>query len=348
MSQQRLFQFVTDLLPSWRKTRRRVLSLGVQGLIQKRQLTLSALARGMESSCRVIHRVKRLWRFVNNRAVDPRDAVGALATLAFNVRGGDWVPVVMDETGLKDRAMLLGAAIAYRGRALPLALYAYSPQLLAKSLWAIREGLLALILGALPPAGRSRLLLVADRGYAASHFFRRLFQAHIAFCIRVPRRVLLHMAHRRCPLETLAADLNPGDCVFLRQVEYGPAHARLNVLLWWHQGQPEPWLLATTLNSAGQARKYYRLRMGVEELFKDLKGRFGLEACQLEKLNRITRACLFVLLALWALALLVHYPACWPRFIATWGALSFLSLALEWLDAPPAIRRDLKGGYQTG
>jgi hypothetical protein len=77
-------------------------------------------------------------------------------------------------------------------------------------------------------------------------------------------------------------------------------------------------------------------------LFKDLKGSFALEACQLETLNRITRACLFVSLALWTLALLVRYCARWARFITARGALSFVSLALEWLDSPPSQRRILR------
>jgi hypothetical protein len=79
-------------------------------------------------------------------------------------------------------------------------------------------------------------------------------------------------------------------------------------VLCWDQDQPEPWLLATTLNNAAQARRSYRLRMGVEELFKDLKGRFCLEACQAQTLARLTRLCLFLTLALWALTLLVRYP----------------------------------------
>lgn len=344
MSQQQLFRFVTDLLPAWRKTRRRVLALGMQGLIRRRCLTLSAIARGMDGSSRIMHRVKRIWRFTNNTAVDPWQVLQALAAHAFLLRAGGQVPVIMDETGLADRAMLLGAAIAYRGRALPLALYAYHPHLVSKSLPALREGVLALMLAALPPAQRSRLLLIADRGYASSRFFRRLVGAQVSFVIRVPRRVLLHMSHGRCCLETLAADLQLGQSVFLHHVHYGPARARLNLLLSWDQDQPEPWLLATTLTNAAQARRYYRLRMGVEELFKDLKGRFRLEACQSQTLARVTRLCLFLTLALWALALLVRYPSRWPRFITTRGTLSFLSLALEWLDAPPAIRRLQRGG----
>ena len=41
--------------------------------------------------------------------------------------------------------------------------------------------------------------------------------------------------------------------------------------------------------------------------------------------------------------MLVYYPEGWPRFITSRGALSFLSLALEWLAAPPTRRR--QSGY---
>jgi hypothetical protein len=115
----------------------------------------------------VRYRVKRIWRFLSNRAVDPREVVSALARIDFALR---------------------------------------------------REGLLSVIRESLSPSQRSRLLLLADRGYASSAFFRRLRKAHIAFCIRVPRRVLLTMAHQQ--------------------------------LLWWEARKPEPWLIATTLSSA--------------------------------------------------------------------------------------------------
>lgn len=348
MSQQRLYQFVSNLLPSWRKTRRAVLAVGVQGIMRTRRFTLAGIARGVESRYCVVARVKRLWRFINNPAVDPRDAAGALARQAFRLRGRGWVPVVMDETGLQQRAMLLVAAVPYHGRALPLAIYAYAPPVLKKSLWAIREGLVSVIRDALPPADRQRLLLIGDRGYAASHFFRRLLRAQIAFVIRVPRTVLVHMACGSHSLQTLAADLEPGQHHLLRQVQYGPVRARLNVVLWWQADQPEPWILATTLESAREARDYYRQRMGIEELFKDLKGRFALEACQLQTLNRITRACMFLSLALWALALLVRYGAGWQRFITARGALSFVSLALEWINSPPWLRRMLRAEAQSG
>jgi hypothetical protein len=348
MSQQELLRFVSDLLPAWRQTRRVVLALGAQALLRRRRLTLCGIARGLDSRTRVLHRVKRIWRFLSNRGVDPRQVVGALTRQAFALHGKGWVPIILDETGLKDRAMLLGAGTWYRGRALPLALYAYQPPKIKKSLWAYREGLLTVLQKALPESDQARLLLIADRGYAASAFFKRLRKAQLSFAIRVPRRVLFSMAHQQFRLEQLAADLRCGDCYFLEDVHYGPAHAKLNLLLWWDADQLEPWLIATTLPTAEETKRYYRLRMGIEEMFKDLKQSFALESCQSQSTDRITRLGLFALVSFWALALRVRVPPTWARYVTARGALSYLSLALEWLDAPPSIRRALRQEARGG
>ncbi len=225
--------------------------------------------------------------------------------------------------------MLLGADLSYRGRALPRALYAYHPKPITRSLWAYREGLLRVILQAFSASDRARLLLIADRGYAVSHFFRRLLKSRVSFAIRVPRRVLLHLNYGTHTLEELAADLNCGECHCLEDVFYGPAKAKLNLLLWWEADQPEPWLIATTLPNPRETRRAYRLRMGIEEMFKDLKHSFALESYQCQSTARITRLGLFALLALWELALLVRHPQNWVRYITARGALSYLFLALE-------------------
>lgn len=200
----------------------------------------------------------------------------------------------------------------------------------------------------MPGADRARVLLIGDRGYAASHFFRRLLNSGIGFCIRVLRKMLIHLGCQHHNLEFLAADLQPGEHRFLPGISYGPVRARLNLVLWWDHGQPEPWLLATTLDDPEQAYRYYRLRMGIEEMFRDLKGRFALEACAVQTRDRATRICMFLTLALGVLAVLVRYPKTWLEWIISRGALSFVSLALEWLDAPPSLRRTLRMEAQSG
>jgi hypothetical protein len=92
---------------------------------------------------------------------------------------------------------------------------------------------LSLIHDALPEETRGRLVLVPDRGFDPSHFhseagFCRLLASKVRFIMRLPRRVLLHVAHPDFCLETLAAALKPGDCVFVREVDCGRARARLN------------------------------------------------------------------------------------------------------------------------
>lgn len=274
--------------------------------------------------------------------------MGALARLAFRLKSEGWVPIIFDKTGLKDRAMLLGAGTWYRGRALPLALSACRKENIRKSLWAYREGLLSVIREALPKADQARLLLIADRDYGTSAFLRRVVNARVSFAIRVRRRVLRSMAHQQFHLEHLAAYLNCGDCYFLEEVCYGPAKAKLNLRLWWEADQPEPWLIATTLGTAAETKRCYRLRMGIEEMFKDLKHTFALESCQSQSTDRITRLGLFALVSFWALALLVRYPALWVRYITARGALRFLTLALEWLDAPPHLRTALRAEAESG
>ena len=348
MSQQQVFRFVTKLVPSWRKTRRTLLALGVRALLSRRRLTLTDLARALDSTVCIRYRVKRLWRFLSNAAVDPRQVTSALAVEACRRHATGWLPLIMDETGIGDRFMVLGAAIAHAGRALPLALYAYSPPKLKKSLWALREGLLSVVLESLPVSDRRRVLLIADRGYAASHFFQRLLNSGIGFVIRVPRKVLIHMGRQDHHLEFLAADLQPGEHRFLSGISYGPLRARLNLVLWWDHGQPEPWLLATTLDDPHQAYRSYRLRMGIEEMFKDLKGRFALEACAEQTRDRTTRICMFLTLALWVLAVLVRYPHTWLQWITSRGPLSFVTNALEWLAASPHIRRMLRAEAKSG
>lgn len=160
--------------------------------------------------------------------------------------------------------------------------------------------------------------------------------------------MLIHTGCQDHNLELLAADLNRGQHRFLSRISYGPLRARLNFVLWWDHGQPEPWLAATTLDDPYQAYRYYRLRMGIEGMFKDLKGRFALEACCVTTGDRATRICMFLTLAWWVLALLVRYPQAWRDWIVFRGALSFVSLALEWLEAPPSIGHLLRAEAQSG
>jgi hypothetical protein len=73
--------------------------------------------------------------------------------------------------------------------------------------------------------------------------------------------------------------------------------------------------------------------MRIEAFFKDGKSHFDLEACQLRTGARICAFCFALSLTFWWLALAAPVPPDWQHQVRTRGKLSWLTLALEWLDA---------------
>jgi len=71
---------------------------------------------------------------------------------------------------------------------LPVACLAFSPSLIRRSLWALREGLIWRLFQGLGEEGK-RMVVVADRAFAASPFFRWLKAAKVQFLVRVPVKV---------------------------------------------------------------------------------------------------------------------------------------------------------------
>lgn len=330
MSQQRFLQFVTDVIPSWRRSQRKVLALCVRALVLRQRCTLSALARVLPATTKIGYRVKRLARFMDNPRLKHLDGWRALAQQAAALRPEGWLPVIFDETGLRARATLLWAAVPYRGRCLPLAGLAFSPSLIKRSLWALREGLIWCLFQALNEQA-SRMVVVADRGFAASHFFRWLRKAKIHFVVRVPAKVYVQWHGFRALLSQL--ELGPGSRHWLPQLQYGPKKARLNILILWRRDCPEPCILASSLDDPTQVIALYRLRMRIEAFIKDAKSHFHLETCQLRTGARICTLCFALSLAFWWLALQLPLPAQWQAQVRTRGKLSWLTLALEWLHS---------------
>jgi len=80
----------------------------------RRRCTLSALARALPASCHVRYRLKRLARFMDNPRLKLLPAWDALAQRAAQLHPQGWRPMLLDETGLRDHAMVLSAAVPTR------------------------------------------------------------------------------------------------------------------------------------------------------------------------------------------------------------------------------------------
>ncbi len=326
MSKQQFQDFVAGLVPSWRLSQRKVLALCIRALVLSQCCSLSALARALPPTTQLRYRLKRLARFVDNPRLDLLAAWKSLAYQAATLQPHGWLPVLVDETGLRDRASLLWAAVPYRGRSLPLGCLAFSPRLIKHSLWKLREGFLWCLYQGL---GRhqARMVVVADRGFAASHFFRWLHRVNLQFVVRVPAKVYVQWPGFKALLSQL--ELKPGSRQWLPGLRYGPKQAPLNLLVVWRRGCPQPWLIATSLQDPAEVFRLYRLRMRIEAFFKDAKSYFRLEACQLRTGARICTLFLALSMAFWWLAFHLPLPPNWEAQVRTRGPLSWLSLSLE-------------------
>lgn len=328
MSQHEFLSFVTSLLPSWRKSQSKVLALCVRALVVRRRCTLSALARALPATTHVRYRLKRLARFMDNPRLQLLLGWDALAQQAAALHPKGWLPMLLDETGIRDHATLLSAAVPYRGRALPVAGLAFSPTLIRHSLFKLREGLIWRLYQSLGEEGK-RMVIVADRGFAASHFFRWLTQVKIHFVVRVPAKVYVQWPGFKALLSQM--ELKPGCSHFWPGVRYGPKQAHLNLLVVWRRDCKAPWLLASSLDDPKEILRLYGLRMRIEAFFKDGKEHFGLELCRLQTGARLCAFCFALSLAFWWLALEAPLPPNWESQVRIRGKLSWLSLALEWL-----------------
>nr|MBF6592688.1 transposase [Ktedonobacterales bacterium] len=314
----------TLLLPILLPTQATNLALLVSALLAKRTLCLSELARAYPRPAPeqrrvpcpkhdLLHRLKRLWRFLGNARVDALAVQVALIPTTIAALGRprvlglaiDWT--YFDSTlptGARIRYQVLRIAVPRRGRALPLLHLAYDRDDLptGQSQNQLEEAALLAVVRALPLGVRP--IVLADRGFARATFLEWLQEHRLDYVVRIDKGTCMTEADgRRWKLGEEARQR--GDLAFHPLVRYGLYHGRprdvwTHLALTWrlprhqqrdprHTAPEQPWYLATNLPSAAQAVAWYRQRFWIEESFKDSKSRFGLKYAQIGTAARLTR-----------------------------------------------------------
>ena len=346
------------------------LALLASAVLARRTLCLSALAREYPTADRrrvptpkhdLLHRLKRLERFLNNPRIDPVAVQAAFIPAAVRCLGSPrWLGLAIDwtmfdvtlPTGQRRRYQVLCIAIPRRGRALPLLQVAYDRDHLPpdRSQNQLEEDALLAVARALPAGVRP--VVLADRGFARATFIAWLQRHRLDYVVRIDRGTCLTEADGR-RWKTGAEGLRGGELRWAPAVRYGLYHGRprdlwVNVALCWRtavsragrkprRAPAEPWYLATSLADAGRAVAWYWQRGWIEQAFKDSKGRFGLDRVQVGCPARLSRLLLALTLALAWLSLLalpeLHArPPGWHAHVAQRGRASLITLALALLD----------------
>ncbi len=194
-------------LPTLRATQRVNLALLVSALLQQRTCNLTELARAYPSpkvrrvrrpKHDLLHRLKRVWRFLDNPRIDPGACQPAVLPRLLARLGSpgtvlqslDWAFfTVTTIRGRRIAYQMLRVAIPWKGRALPVLQVAYPRDEVTLQQNRLEEAWLGRVLRALLP--RVRVVVLADRGFARATFLAWLQGQGADFVVRIDRGTVI-------------------------------------------------------------------------------------------------------------------------------------------------------------
>jgi len=307
-----IVRWIVGLCTSLRLSQRKALAELVFGAMRCRRVSIADIGRSVESKALAKHCIKRAYRFLKNTRVQASEACKALIALAARKADGRLF-VAVDWTDIR-QYKVLKASVPLRGRSVPVLFAAYRKWQLYRSQNAFEEGFFRL-LAALAPAN-TQVVILADRGFARTELFRTLQQLRLSYVIRLTPKVMFRSNKWDGELDLLP--IRPGTHKDLGWGLYRkdqPVEQR--VVVWWKGGEKQAWFLATDLRWGW--RKVvcaFKLRMSIEELFRDQKNiRYGWALRQIklsepERLERLLLVLAFAYLCLLLMGLLSqqHFP----------------------------------------
>lgn len=341
-----LIAFCKELAPSWRKTQLTNLALLSQAIFRRRSLVLADLARSypMPSQRRLnhpkhglLHRLKRLWCFLDNPRPDEEVLSQRLLRLSYSVcrTPGVLLPILVDLTYFEPFAVL-SASVPRSGRGLPVAWRVFPRNLEGEpelSQNAIIETVLSSLIRRIS-AGIEKVI-IGDREFARADFFRFLKGQKTHFAIRVDAETWVLHPRYRGPLGAMG--LRPGGRrVWLPRAEYGKEEREaVNLLAVWAKSQEEPWFIVSDLDDPRQVERLYRKRMKIEHGFRDWKHHLRLKGTlKVHSAKRLARLITGVIVLYWYVCLLgMRLKATWYKAeVQCWGPLGDFKLGLELME----------------
>ena len=340
---QQLVRHVRTQCPTLRAWSVPRLAVLVTGLILARHVSLPRIAAALgriQPHTRTASVERRLRRTLADRHLTAASAFVPLARFSLRRLPGGRCLVILDDTTQTTHAHLTTLALAYRGRALPLAWVRWTGPLHG-TYWEQVATCIAQAQAILPPQVRPCLL--ADRGLACPRLAKLARAAGWDYLLRVQRTTRIQLpTGQRVALAALAPDPGTAFAVtgqFRRPWQQADVQGAVGC---WTPGQAAPWLLVTNLPLTLALLPLYRRRMHIEALFRDAKsGGFIWEASRVHDPDHAARLLLALMVAVFVAVRLgeraLHRQP--PQDAARSPAISVLRRGLDLLCAPPRIAR---------
>ena len=203
--------------------------------------------------------------------------------------------LILDATDLGGRFPVLFVAVAYRGRALPLAWRMLPAP--GCSEFAEQKALLGEVFAQVPPS--VTVTLLADREYGSLEMTRWCLAHGWHFCLRLKKNRWFVQADGQ-KKQIASLPLAPGGRLFVADIGLPSLpEPRLSLCCGWSRDNKddEPWYILSDLPADHRVLALYHVRFHIEEMFRDFK-EFGvrLETTHLRDSERVSRLLLCVCL----------------------------------------------------
>ena len=270
----------------------------MMGIFLGRTVQTGRLASKIPVRAKRLSLVRRLERFLNNPAVHARVWYEpTMRELLQKAGSSGEVALIIDATKVSFAHQCVMVAVAYHGRALPIA-WTWVRQARGHSTQTVQLALLSYVRARLPVG--VTVSLVGDTEFGHTLVLDYLDHWGWGYVMRQSghNQVLTPWGWQALG-DLIRA---PGFSSWRPTAALTQAAPHTtNLLLTWQRGQPQPWLLATNLPTAHIALQHYQRRMWIEECFGDLKRHgFDLESSHLRSFRALDCLTLaVVLLYLW-------------------------------------------------
>ena len=286
---------ICELRPKQRMTQVQNFVWLVVGIYHSHSVNLSRIAGKVISAAKNVSTVRRLSRFLANKAIDVRSWYQPIAKAWLQSqfeRVGE-IRLIVDATKVGFSHQLLMVSLAYRCRAVPIA-WSWVKYVRGHSTGKQQVSLLKYVKTLLPKG--APVFVVGDSEFGSILVLRQWEQWFWFYVLRQKGNTGLWIDEKTDwqRMEDLVAQAGQSSwCpnVYLTEQHIHPVSA----LIHWQIGEKQPWCLATNLPDASLTLRYYRRRMWTEEMFGDFKKHgFDLETTMLRHVPRLSRLTLAV------------------------------------------------------
>lgn len=314
----------------------KVLAAFSLGLGLSQRCALGAVSAKLPQLGRTETVERRLRRFIRSPRLELAGSCQQLSRWALSIlKSKGPLVLLVDETSLQEHLKVMVVAVAYRGKALPLAWRCYRQEQWPMGQVELIRSLLEWVAAGVP-AGK-QVLVQADRGIGSSPQLLQVIEAlgwH--YLVRVTKGVHLMLTdgeeREYRSILTQEGQSWQGEVQAFKKAGWRSCWA----LAKWGRGHEEPWLLLTNYPKARP--EWYGTRMWEELAFKDLKSNgWQWQRSRLRSPERAERLWLVMALAyLWVVSM-GTYVLGQPQHLAQVSRcqknrLSVFQLGLRFLD----------------